>query len=84
MVKRKHRKKPYRMRAHKGDPKRKRHFIRLYNALRDAGRSHRDAERIAAAKVNQYRAEHGELVSDVGRSRAWYPGKKRATKGRVR
>lgn len=82
MVRRK-REKPYRMRARKGDPRRKRHFIRVYNALRDKGLSHKDAERIAAAKVNQYRAAHGELVSDVGRSRAWYPGKKpKSHKGR--
>lgn len=74
---RRNRKKPYRMRAGKKDPRRKRHFVRVYNALREKGLAHKDAERVAAGVVNKYRAEHGELVSDIGRSKAWYPGKKK-------
>lgn len=55
-------------------PHEQRMFAHVYNSLRDKGKQHEEAERIAAAKVNQYRRTHGLLVDDVGRGR-WYPGK---------
>lgn len=55
-------------------PHERRMFVRIYNSLRDRGESHREAEKIAAAKVNQFRRKSGLLIEDVGRGR-WYPGK---------
>lgn len=74
-------KKSYRMRAGKSTPHLQRMFKRIYNALRDKGKEHEEAEQIAYAKVNQYRRAHGLLVEDAGRDR-WYPGKP-GVKGRV-
>ena len=57
-------------------PKLERMFKHIYGAERAAGATEQLALRVAAATVNQYRAQHGLLIEDIGR-RGWYPGKKR-------
>lgn len=71
------------MRVGRGTPHLQRMLKRIYNSLRNRGESHADAERIAFAKVNQYRRQHGFLVEDVGRDR-WYPGKPKVKGRRAR
>ena len=56
-------------------PKLQRIFKHVYNSARKEGHSDKDALRIAAATVNQYRAEHGLTIEERGR-RGWWPGKK--------
>lgn len=64
----------YRMRVRSDMPNERRMLARIYNSLRDQGKSHKEAERVATAKVNQFRRRKGLLIEDVGRGR-WYPGK---------
>lgn len=65
---------PYRMRVAKNTPRLQAMFKHIFNSCLDEGKTKKEAERIAAAKVNQFRRRHGLLVEDVGRD-LWYPGK---------
>ncbi len=57
-------------------PRLERMFKHIYGAERATGATATAAMRIAAATVNQYRAEHDLLIDDIGR-RGWWPGKQR-------
>lgn len=57
-------------------PKLQRMFKHIFNSLRREGVRVKDAIRIAAAKVNQFRADRGLTIEEVGR-RGWWPGKRK-------
>ncbi len=63
-----------------GTSKLQRMFKHVYNSLRVEGVADADAVRIAAARVNQHRADIGITIEEIGRAKAsrygWWPGKK--------
>lgn len=62
-------------------PKLQRMFKHVFNSARKEGYSAKAATRIAAATVNQYRAEHGLTIEEHGR-RGWWPGKRQRRRRR--
>lgn len=51
-------------------------FLHIREKALDSGRDLKEANRIASATVNRYRAKHKKLISKGGSRNQWYPSKK--------